>query len=330
MQYLHKLKIGNVELENNIILAPMAGITDLPFRIICEKYNPGLVCTEMVSAKALYYNDEKTKLLLNTKNEKRPISMQLFGSDIESMRVATRYLNDIADIIDINMGCPAPKVVKNGDGSKLLLDIEKAEKVIKAVVKNSTKPVTLKLRKGWDTNNIVAVEFAQMAEKAGVSAITIHGRTRTEMYSGKADLDIIKKVKESVNIPVIGNGDIVDEESALKMFEYTGVDGIMIGRGSFGNPWIFKRIKDFLETGEKLPEVTQQEKLRVIKKHIELELQEKEEITAIREMRKHISWYTKNMPNSSEFRNEINKIEDKDELIKKIVEFCNEKTLKSK
>ena len=327
---MKKFKIGNVELENNLILAPMAGVTDLPFRKVCKEFGPGLVCTEMVSSKAIFYDDSKTKLLMNTEGEKRPISMQIFGSDEETMGYAAKYLSELADIVDINMGCPAPKVVKNGDGSKLLLDIEKAEKVIKAVVKNSTKPVTLKLRKGWDTNNIVAVEFAQMAEKAGVSAITIHGRTRTEMYSGKADLDIIKKVKESVNIPVIGNGDIVDEESALKMFEYTGVDGIMIGRGSFGNPWIFKRIKDFLETGEKLPEVTQQEKLRVIKKHIELELQEKEEITAIREMRKHISWYTKNMPNSSEFRNEINKIEDKDELIKKIVEFCNEKTLKSK
>lgn len=328
--YIKKLKIGNVELENNLILAPMAGVTDLPFRKVCKEFGPGLVCTEMVSSKAIFYDDSKTKLLMNTEGEKRPISMQIFGSDEETMGYAAKYVSELADIVDINMGCPAPKVVKNGDGSKLLLDIEKAEKVIKAVVKNSTKPVTLKLRKGWDTNNIVAVEFAQMAEKAGVSAITIHGRTRTEMYSGKADLDIIKKVKESVNIPVIGNGDIVDEESALKMFEYTGVDGIMIGRGSFGNPWIFKRIKNFLETGEKLPEVTQQEKLRVIKKHIELELQEKEEITAIREMRKHISWYTKNMPNSSEFRNEINKIEDKDELIKKIVEFCNEKTLKSK
>ena len=328
--YLKKLKIGNIELENNLILAPMAGVTDLPFRKVCKEFGPGLVCSEMVSSKAIFYDDSKTKLLMNTEGEKRPISMQIFGSDEETMGYAAKYVSELADIVDINMGCPAPKVVKNGDGSKLLLDIEKAEKVIKAVVKNSTKPVTLKLRKGWDTNNIVAVEFAQMAEKAGVSAITIHGRTRTEMYSGKADLDIIKKVKESVNIPVIGNGDIVDEESALKMFEYTGVDGIMIGRGSFGNPWIFKRIKDFLETGEKLPEVTQQEKLRVIKKHIEFELQEKEEITAIREMRKHISWYTKNMPNSSEFRNEINKIEDKDELIKKIVEFCNEKTLKSK
>ncbi len=319
--YLKKLKIGNVELENNLILAPMAGVTDLSFRKICKEFGPGLVCTEMVSSKAIFYDDSKTKLLMNTEGEKRPISMQIFGSDEETMGYAAKYVSKLADIVDINMGCPAPKVVKNGDGSKLLLDIEKAEKVIKSVVKNSSKPVTLKLRKGWDLNNIVAVEFAQMAENAGVSAITIHGRTRTEMYSGKADLDIIKKVKESVKIPVIGNGDIVDEEAALKMFEYTGVDGIMIGRGTFGNPWIFERIKYFLETGEKLQEISKEEKLRVIKKHIKLELQEKEEITAIREMRKHIAWYTKNMPNSSEFRNEINKIEDKDALIKKVEEF---------
>lgn len=321
--YLKKLKIGNVELENNLILAPMAGVTDLSFRKICKEFKPGLVCTEMVSSKAIFHDDSKTKLLMNTEGEQRPISMQIFGSDEETMGVAAKYVSELADIIDINMGCPAPKVVKNGDGSKLLLDIEKAEKIIKVVVKNSNKPVTLKLRKGWDLNNIVAVEFAQMAEKVGVSAITIHGRTRTEMYSGKADLDIIKKVKESVSIPVIGNGDVVDEESALRMFEYTGVDGIMIGRGTFGNPWIFERIKHFLETGKKLQELSNKEKLRVIKKHIELELQEKEEITAIREMRKHIAWYTKNMPNSSEFRNEINKIEDKDQLIKKVEEFFN-------
>lgn len=319
--YLKKLKIGNVELENNLILAPMAGVTDLPFRKICKEFNPGLVCTEMVSSKAIFHDDSKTKLLMDTDGEKRPISMQIFGSDEETMGYASKYVSNIADIVDINMGCPAPKVVKNGDGSKLLLDIEKAEKVIKAVIKNTNKPVTLKIRKGWDCEHIVAVEFAKMAEQAGVSAITIHGRTRSEMYSGKVDLDIIKKVKENVKIPVIGNGDIVDEETALKMFEYTGVDGIMIGRGTFGNPWIFERIKYFLEIGEKLPEITKQEKLRVIKKHIELELQEKEEITAIREMRKHIAWYTKNMPNSSEFRNEINKIENKEELIKKVEEY---------
>ncbi len=321
--YLKKLKIGNVELENNLILAPMAGVTDLAFRKICKEFGPGLVCTEMVSSKAIYHDDSKTKLLMNTETEKRPISMQIFGSDEETMGYAAKYVSELADIVDINMGCPAPKVVKNGDGSKLLLDIDKAEKVIKAVVKNSDKPVTLKMRKGWDCEHIVAVEFAKMAEKAGISAITIHGRTRTEMYSGKADLDIIKKVKESVNIPVIGNGDIIDEESALKMFEYTGVDGIMIGRGTFGNPWIFERIKHFLETGEKLPEVSKEEKLRIIKKHLEFELQEKPEVTAIREMRKHIAWYTKNMPNSSEFRNEMNKIENKDDLLKSIEIFFN-------
>lgn len=319
--YLKKIKIGNVELDNNLILAPMAGVTDLPFRKICKEFGPGLVCTEMVSSKAIFHDDSKTKLLMNTESEKRPISMQIFGSDEETMGYAAKYISDLADIVDINMGCPAPKVVKNGDGSKLLLDINKAEKVIKSVVENSNKPVTLKLRKGWDLNNIVAVEFAQMAEKAGISAITIHGRTRTEMYSGKVDLEIIKKVKESVKIPVIGNGDIIDEESALKMLEYTGVDGIMIGRGVFGNPWIFKRIKYFLETGEKLPEITNQEKLSIIKKHIELELEEKGEITGIREMRKHISWYTKNMSNSSEFRSGINKIENKEELVKKVEEF---------
>ena len=319
--YLKKIKIKDLELENNLILAPMAGVTDLPFRKICKEFGPGLVCTEMVSSKAIYHDDTKTKLLMNTDGEKRPISMQIFGSDEETMGYAAKYVSKIADIVDINMGCPAPKVVKNGDGSKLLLDIEKAEKVIKSVVKNSSKPVTLKIRKGWDCNNIVATEFAQMAEKVGVSAITIHGRTRTEMYSGKVDLDIIKKVKESVKIPVIGNGDIVDEESALKMFEYTGVDGIMIGRGTFGNPWIFERIKYYLETGEKLPLVTNEEKLRVIKKQIQLELDNKPEVTAIREMRKHIAWYTKNMPNSSEFRCEINKIEDKEQLVKTVEDY---------
>ena len=192
--YLKKLEIGNVELKNNIILAPMAGVTDLPFRIIAEKFNPGLVCTEMVSSKALFYGDEKTKRLLKTDGEKRPISMQIFGSDPESMGFAAKYVSEIADIVDINMGCPAPKVVKNGDGSRLLLDLEKVEEIIKAVVANSKVPVTLKFRKGWNNENIVACEVAKIAEKNGISAITIHGRTRDEFYSGKADLDIIKKV----------------------------------------------------------------------------------------------------------------------------------------
>ena len=319
--YLHKLKIGNVELKNNIILAPMAGVTDLPFRMIVEKFEPGLVCAEMVSAKAIYYGDEKTKMLLNTDGEKRPISMQIFGSDPEVMGYAARYVSEIADILDINMGCPAPKVVKNGDGSNLLLDLNKVEEIIKAVVTNSKIPVTLKFRKGWDNEHIVACEVAKIAERNGVSAITIHGRTRDEFYSGKADLEIIKQVKNSVNIPVIGNGDIIDEESAKYMFEYTGVDGIMIGRGAMGNPWIFKQIQYYLETGEKLQKPTLNEKYEILKEHIELAIKEKGEKVAINEMRKHIACYTRNLKDSSAFRNEINHIDNKDKLLQKIQEY---------
>lgn len=319
--YLKKLKIGNVELENNLILAPMAGVTDLPFRRIVEKFNPGLVCTEMVSSKALFYGDEKTKSLLNTDGENGPISMQIFGSDLESMGYSARYVSEFADILDINMGCPAPKVVKNGDGSKLLLDLEKAEEIIKIVVANSKVPVTLKFRKGWDNNNIVACELAKIAEKNGISAITIHGRTRDEFYSGHADWDIIKKVKQSVNIPVIGNGDVIDEESAKEMFEYTGVDGIAIGRGSMGNPWIFKQIQHYLKTGEKLSPIFNKEKYEILKEHIELDIKYKGEGIALNEMRKHIAWYTKNMPDSSSFRNEINHIASKEELLNRIQEY---------
>ena len=320
MKYLKKLKIGNIELENNLILAPMAGVTNQPFRIICKQYGAGMVCTEMASSKAIFHNEKKTKRLLNTEGEERPISFQIFGSDEETMGYASKYISKLADIVDINMGCPAPKVVKNGDGSKLLLDLEKAEKIIKAVVQNSNKPVTLKIRKGWDKNNIVAVEIAKIAEQNGISAITVHGRTRSEFYTGKADWDIIKQVKAAVSIPVIGNGDVIDEESALEMFKETNVDGIMIGRGSFGNPWIFREIIYYLETGEKLPKPTNEEKLEIIKKHIELAVKEKGEI-AVKELRKHIAWYTKNLKNSSEFRNKINTIEQEGELINYIDEY---------
>lgn len=318
--YLKPLKIGNVELENNILLAPMAGITDLPFRVICKSYGAGLVCTEMASSKAIFYNDEKTKTLLKIDGEKRPIQAQIFGSDVESLKVAAEYVSSFADILDINMGCPAPKVVKNGDGSKLLLDLPKIEEIVTEVVKSSKVPVSVKIRKGWNEENIVAQEAASIIEKAGASMITIHGRTRAEFFGGDVDLDIIKKVKESVNIPVIGNGNIVDEESALKMFEYTGVDGIMIGRTSIGNPWLFKRIIHFLQTGEKLQEVSSKEKLETIIKHIELEVEEKGERVGIQELRKHMACYIKNLPNASKIRMKINQINQKDELIKYLKE----------
>ena len=319
--YIKKIKIGNVELNNNLLLAPMAGITDRAFRIICEKFGPGLVCTEMISAKGLYYDDSKTKQLLNMKDEKHPIAVQIFGSDIQSMGYAAKYISKYADIIDINMGCPAPKVVKNGDGSKLLLDLDKAKSIIEEVVRKSNVPVTVKFRKGWDNNNIVAVEMAKIAEQAGASAITIHGRTRSEFYSGVADWEIIKKVKESVKIPVIGNGDIKNASDAKKIFDQTGVDGIMIGRGTLGNPWIFEQIKS--ELNNEVFNISNSEKLSLILEQLNLEIEDKTEKVAMMEMRKHISWYIKNTKDASKIRDKINQITDKKELINTLTEYFN-------
>lgn len=317
---LKKLKIGNVELQNNIILAPMAGLTDLPFRLVCEKYNPGLVVTEMVSSKALYYNDEKTKELLKMDGEKRPVSAQIFGSDEASMSYAAKYVSQIADIVDINMGCPAPKVVKNGDGSRLLLDLDKVYSIVQAVVKSSTVPVTVKIRKGWDNEHIVAVEAAKAIENAGASAITIHGRTRSEFYTGVADWDIIKKVKENVNIPVIGNGDIKSPEDAKRIFEQTNCDGIMVARATLGRPWILEQIRTYLENGT-IRSISNEEILSTIVNHIELEVKEKGEYTGVREMRKHICYYLKGLPGASSVRDKINHLESKDEVEKELINY---------
>lgn len=318
--HLHELKIGNVTLKNNILLAPMAGITNLPFRKICQKFEPGLVYTEMVSSKGLFYHDEKTKQLLNMQNEKRPIAVQIFGSDVEAMSVAAKEVSQIADIVDINMGCPAPKVVKNGDGSKLMLNLELAGNIIEAVVKASTVPVTVKMRKGWDKEHIVAVELAKIAQEKGASAITIHGRTREEFYLGTADWEIIRQVKQAVSIPVIGNGDIKNAQDAKNMLEQTNTDGIMIGRGSMGNPWIFREIKEYLEEKEITP-ITNKEKLQIILEHINLQVEFLGENTGIKEMRKHLAYYLKNLPNAASIRQKVNQIETKQELEACIIEY---------
>lgn len=316
------MKIGNIDLKNNVVLGPMAGFTDRAFRLICEKYNPGLVVTEMVSAKGLFYKDEKTKILMNHEDEKVPVAIQIFGSDEEAMAYSAKYIseNKLGDIIDINMGCPVPKVVKNGDGSKLLLDLDKIKKIVQAVVNNSSIPVTVKIRKGWDNEHIVAVEAAKVIEDSGASAITIHGRTRSEFYSGNADWNIIRQVKENVNIPVIGNGDVKSPEDVKKILEETQCDGVMIARGSLGNPWIFKQAQEYLQKG-RYAQITKEEKLKTIIEHIKLEVDEKGEERGIREMRKHMGFYIKGETNASKIRNEINHIENQKELEKVLSEF---------
>ena len=316
------MEIGNVSLDNRVFLSPMAGVTDLPFRLICKQKGCGMLYTEMINAKALCYNDENTKKMTKIEDEEHPIAIQIFGSEPEYMGRATEILNSHPnEILDINMGCPAPKVVKNGDGSALLRNPKLAEEVMKAVVKNSTKPVTLKIRKGWDDQSINAVEIAKIAEQSGISAVAIHGRTREQYYSGKADWDIIKEIKDAISIPVIGNGDVFEIEDAINMLEKTNCDAIMIGRGAQGNPWIFNRINHYMETGEILPKPTAKEKINTAIEHMKLAVEEHGEYVAVREMRKHIGWYIKGLKNSARYRDEINKLTDSEGVIMKLREL---------
>lgn len=313
------MKIGNLNLDNKVFLSPMAGVTDLPFRLICKEQDCGMLYTEMVNAKALCYDDQNTKKMLKIEEEEHPVAIQIFGSDPEYMGGAAKILNSYPnEILDINMGCPAPKVVKNGDGSALLKNPELAAKVLRSVVDNSEKPVTLKIRKGWDDTCINAVEIAKIAQDCGISAIAVHGRTREQYYSGKADWDIIKEVKQNVSIPVIGNGDVFEVEDAINMLNKTNCDAIMIGRGAQGNPWIFKRINHYMQTGEILPGPTLEEKIDTAMKHLKLAVQEHGEYVAVREMRKHIAWYLKGLRNSARVRDEINKIESYEEVVNKL------------
>ena len=316
------MKIGNVQLDNEVFLSPMAGVTDLPFRLICKEKGCGMLYTEMINAKALCYDDENTKKMLNLEDDGHPVAVQIFGSDPEYMGKAASIMNQYTnDILDINMGCPAPKVIKNGDGSALMRNPKLAAEVLTAVVKNSEKPVTLKIRKGWDDNSVNALEIAKIAEECGISALAIHGRTREQFYSGKADWDIIAEIKQSINIPVIGNGDVFDVQDAVNMLEKTKCDAIMIGRGSQGNPWIFNRINHYMKTGEVLPEPTLEEKISTAIKHMNLAVAEHGEYVAVREMRKHIGWYLKGLKNSAKYRDQINKITDDKEVISILEEY---------
>ena len=317
---LKKLKIGSVELQNNIIAAPMAGVTDLPYRLILKDMGAGLVTTEMVSAKAILYKNKNNAVILRTEEAERPVAVQLFGADPMIMSAMAERISEPFAIIDVNMGCPVPKIVNNGEGSALMKDPDQAYKVLEMMARVLKKPVTVKFRKGFDDDHINAVEFAKMAESAGVAAITIHARTRQQMYSGKADWDMIRRVKEAVKIPVIGNGDIFEPEDAARMIDETGCDGVALARGIKGNPWLVKRTAALLETGDAGSEPSTEEKKAMILRHTELMIKYKGEHMGILEMRKHLAWYTQGLPGSAKLRGLMNEMSTEEEL-KRLVDM---------
>lgn len=323
---LQKLTIGNVTLDNNLILAPMAGVTDLPFRLLCREMGVGLVCMEMVSAKAIYYHNKNTDGLLEVHPGELPASLQLFGSDPDILAQMAEKLQDRPySFVDLNMGCPVPKVVNNGEGSALMKNPKLVEEILTKLVKSAGKPVTIKIRKGFDEQHVNAVEIAKLAESCGVAAVAVHGRTREQYYTGEADWDIIRQVKEAVRIPVIGNGDVDSPEKAGLLVEQTGCDGIMVGRGVQGNPWLFREILHYLDTGELLNRPSNEEKKSLILRHADLLMQYKGEYTAVREMRKHLSWYTFGLYQSNKFRQRINAMETMEELRASVTDiFANQ------
>lgn len=310
-----ELQIGNVKLENDLILGPMAGVTDLPFRLLCKEHGAGLLCMEMVSAKGIMYNNKNTKFLLTIDERERPVSLQLFGSDPDIISEQAKRIEELPfDILDINMGCPVPKIVNNGDGSALMKNPLLAGEIIEKTARAIQKPVTVKIRKGFDEEHINAVEMAHIAQESGAAAIAVHGRTREQYYSGKADWEIIRKVKEAVKIPVIGNGDVWTPQDAIDMRKQTGCDGVMIGRGAQGNPWIFKQILHYEQTGELLEKPSPQEVTEMILRHAKMQMEFKGEYTGMREIRKHAAWYTAGYKNSAKLRGKINETETYEEL----------------
>ena len=317
-----KLMIGSVELPNPVILAPMAGVSDLPFRLLCSEQGAGLVCMEMVSAKAIAYRNRNTEKLMETDPREHPVSLQLFGSEPDLMAEIAAQIEDRPfDILDINMGCPVPKIVGNGEGSALMKNPKLIEEIITKVSRAIPKPLTVKFRKGFDDDHVNAVEIAKIAEASGAAAVAVHGRTREQFYSGTADWEIIRQVKEAVSIPVIGNGDVDSPEKAKALLDATGCDGVMIGRAARGNPWLFRRVVEYLENGKILDKPSKEEVKAMMLRHARMQVECKGDYTGIREMRKHISWYTTGLPGSAKLRGRINSVEslaEMEELLQKI------------